>query len=90
MCRAIASWHVSFQWKMNIVGYKAFYTSLYYLFTVCVSCQVIRSEDLHNEVSQVLQGFKQVPFCPITYWNIYPLSLQLKNEDIWPPFFSLK
>lgn len=60
MCKAIASWHVSFlflyfqPWKRN----SDIIFSL--LSSCCDPSQEIRSEDLRNEICLVLQGYKQV------------------------------
>ena len=55
MCKAIASWHVS---DASLVLCVVYATSPFSYFMLC--SQEIRSEDLHNEVCQVLHGYKQV------------------------------
>ena len=60
MCKAIASWHVS----MGSDRYLRVDSFLFLYSDIILVCQHIRSEDLHNDICQVLKGFKQVPLPP--------------------------
>ncbi|KAK6158115.1 hypothetical protein DH2020_005429 [Rehmannia glutinosa] len=60
MCKAIASWHVSdvlsYWWVIYPYANEVNVGSVFHL---VLPSQEIRSEDLHNEVRQVLHGYKQ-------------------------------
>lgn len=66
ICRAIASWHVIF--AANNLAFERLLQLFSSSLILSVS-QVMTSEDLHNEVCQILLGYKQV--CFISFGSLW-------------------